>query len=55
MFEHQSLRLLTFSVPKKLKNSIFEMSIIPQNLNINNLRPTSTKKTMNLHTIRNLI
>ena len=28
---------------KKLKNSIFEMSVIRQNLNINNLRTTTAK------------
>ena len=38
----------------KLKNLIFEMPIIPQNLNINNLRTTKAK-SINLHTIRKLI
>ena len=33
---------------------IFEMSIIPQTLNISNLRTTSAK-SINLHTIRKLI
>ena len=45
---------LTLSVPEKLKNSIFEMPIIPQTLNTNNLRNTSAK-SINLHTIRKLI
>ena len=45
---------LTLSVPEKLKNSIFEMPIIPQILNTNNLRNTSAK-SINLHTIRKLI
>ena len=27
---------VTFSVPEKLKNSIFEIPIIPKTLNINN-------------------
>ena len=44
---------LTLSVPEKLKNSIFEMPIIPQTLNTNNLRNTSAK-TINLNTIRKL-
>ena len=44
---------LTLSVPEKLKKSIFEMPIIPQTFNINNLRPTSAK-SINLHTIRKL-
>ena len=44
---------LTLSVPEKLKNSIFEMPIIPQIFNINNLRPTSAK-SINLDTIRKL-
>ena len=34
---------LTLSVPKKLKNSVFEMSIIPQTLNINNFGTTNEK------------
>ena len=41
-------------VPEKLKNSIFEMPIILQTLNINNLRTTSAVP-INLHTISNLI
>ena len=45
---------LTLSVPEKLKNLIFEMPIIPQTLNINNLRTTSAK-SINLPTIRKLI
>ena len=45
---------LTLSVPEKLKNLIFEMPIIPQILNINNLRTTSAK-SINLPTIRKLI
>ena len=47
------LIVLTLSVPEKLKNSIFEMPIIAQTLNINNLR-TSSAKSINLHTIRKL-
>ena len=34
---------LTLSVPKKLKNSVFEMSIISQTLNINNFGTTNEK------------
>ena len=45
---------LTLSVTKKLKNSIFEMPIIPQTLNINNLWTTSAK-SINLHTLRKLV
>ena len=45
---------LTLSVPEKLKNSIFEMPIVPQTLNINNITTTSAKY-INLHTIRKLI
>ena len=45
--------LLTLSVPEKLKNSIFEISIIAQTLTINNLRTTSAN-SINLHTIRKL-
>ena len=45
---------LTLSVPEKLKNSIFEMPIIPQTLNINNSTTTRTK-SINPHTIRKLI
>ena len=45
---------LTLSVPKKLKNSIFEMPKFTQTLNINNLRATCAK-SINLHTIRKLV
>ena len=45
---------VTLSVPQKIKNSIFEMPVILQTLNINNLRTTSAK-SINLHTIRKLI
>ena len=45
---------VTLSVAEKLKIPIFEMPIIPQILNINNLRITSAK-SINLHTIRKLI
>ena len=45
---------LTLSVPKKFKNSIFEMPISPQTSNINNLRGRSAK-SINLHTIRKVI
>ena len=41
-------------VKVSLKNSIFEMPINPQTLNINNLR-TTNGKSINLHTIRELI
>ena len=44
----------TLSLPEKLKNSIYEMPIIPQTLNINNLRTTNAK-SINLNTIRKLI
>ena len=50
----RKLGTLTLSVSEKLKNSIFEMPIIPQTLNTNNLRNTSAK-SINLHTIRKLI
>ena len=33
---------LTLSVPEKIKKLIFEIRIIPQTLNINNLRTTIT-------------
>ena len=49
-----SLETITLSVPKKLKNSIFEIPIIPQTLNINNQRTTSAK-SVNLQIIRKLI
>ena len=39
---------LTLSVPEKVKKSIPEMPIIPQTLNINNVRTTSAK-SFNLH------
>ena len=45
---------LTLSIPEKLKNSFFEMPIIPQTWNINNLRTTSAK-SINVHNIRKLI
>ena len=45
---------ITLSVLEKLKNSIFEIPIIPQTLNINNYRNTRTK-SINLHIIRRLI
>ena len=49
------LRLyLTLSVPEKLKNSIFEMPIITQTLNIKNFR-TISAKSINLHTIIKLV
>ena len=42
---------LTLSVLEKLKNSIFEVPIIAQTLNINNFRTTSAN-SINLHIIR---
>ena len=48
------LPTLTLSLLEKLKNSIFEMPIIPQTLNINNSTTTRTK-SINPHTIRELI
>ena len=45
---------LTLSVSEKLKNSIFEMLIITQDLNINNLR-TRSGKSINLHIIKKLV
>ena len=45
---------LTLSVPEKTKDLIFEMLIVTQTININNLRTTSTK-SFNLHTIRELV
>ena len=45
---------VTLSVPEKLKNLIFEMPIITQTLNINNLKTTSAEP-INLHTIRKLV
>ena len=47
-------KILTLSVPEKLKNSIFQMPTILQTLNIDILRTTSAKSS-NLHTIRKLI
>ena len=46
--------LLTLSLPEKLKNSIFEMPLTPQTLNINNSR-TTRAKSINLHIIGKLI
>ena len=45
---------LTPSVLEKLKNSIFEIPIVPQTLRIDNLRTTSAK-SINLVTVCNLI
>ena len=45
----RKLGTLTLSVSEKLKNSIFEMPIIPQILNINNFRITNAKSYY-LHT-----
>ena len=45
---------LTLSLPEKLKNSILEMPIITQTLNINNFRTTSAK-SINQHIIRKLV
>ena len=45
---------LTLSLPQKLRNSVFETPIIPQTLNINNLR-TTRAKSINLHTVRKFI
>ena len=42
---------LTYSVPKNLQKSNFEMLIIPQALNINNFR-IKTAKSFNLHTTK---
>ena len=47
--------LLTLSAPEKLKNWIFEIPIIPQTLNINNLRTTASAKYINLNIIVKLI
>ena len=46
-------QILSLSVPEKLKNSIFEIQIILQSLNINNLKTTNAK-SVNLRTIRKL-
>ena len=48
------LIFLTISVPEKLKKLVFEIPIIPQTLNINNQRTTSSK-AINLDIVRNLI
>ena len=48
---HKLTNDLTVSVPETLKNSIFEMPIISQTLNINNLR-SADAKSVNLHTMR---
>ena len=45
---------LALTVPEKLKNSFFEIPIIPESSNMNSLRTTSTKST-NLHTITKLV
>ena len=45
---------LTILVLEKLENSIFEMPIFLQTLNINNLKATSAM-SINLHTTRKLI
>ena len=45
---------LILSVRENMQNSIFEMPIITQTLNINNLRTTSAK-SITLHTIRKLV
>ena len=45
---------LTLPVPEKFKNLIFEIPIITQTLNINNLR-TICAKSMNQHTVKNLV
>ena len=46
-------QMLTLSVLVKLKNSNFEIQIIPQSLNINNFK-TANAKSINLRTIRKL-
>ena len=48
------MNILSFSIPKKLKKLIFEISIIQQNLDINNLRNTSSKY-VDIKTTRKLI
>ena len=45
---------LTLSVPESLKNSILDIPVTPQTLNINDLRTTSAK-FINLDIIRKLI
>ena len=46
--------ILTLSVPEKLRNTIFEIPITLQTLNINNYRTTNAK-SINLYIIRKLI
>ena len=46
--------LLTLSLPEKLKNSIFEMPIIPQILNINN-SGTTEAKSIHLKRLLNIL
>ena len=41
----QSIILFTLSVPEKRKNLIFEIPIVPQTLNISNLRTISAGST----------
>ena len=45
--------VLTLSVPEKLKNSVFEMPVIPQNVNIK--LENHKAKSINLNIIRKLI
>ena len=45
---------LIISAPKNLKNSTFEMIIIPQTLSINNFGTTSAE-SINKHNVRKLI
>ena len=47
-------RFLSLSVPAILKSSMFEIPIIPQTLNMNNLRTTSAK-SINVHNVSKLI
>ena len=46
-------QILCLSVPEELKNSIFEIQIILQSLNINNLKTTNAE-SINLPTNRKL-
>ena len=46
-------QILTLYVLEKLKNSNFEIQIVPQSLNINNFK-TANAKSINLCTIRKL-
>ena len=46
--------MFTLSVPEKSENFIFELQIITQTLNINNLR-TKSAKSINLPAIRKLV